>query len=254
MEEVLTELQNAYYETIKELTEGEIVKGKVIGSTTRDVIVDVGYKSEGMIPREEFRGSSIDELGEIDVYVENVEDEEGKIVLSFKKANETKGWQTLVDTYKEKDLVEGTITRRVKGGYMVSTFGVEGFLPQSLASFRNMSPNEIEGNKYYFQIVKMNKAKGNFILSRKDAVRIEREIQRKKIWEELKAGTEVKGKVKSITNFGSFVDLGGVDGLLHIADMSWKRSRILQRLLRLAMRYRLLFWLLTERKEKCLWG
>ena len=223
MDNVSTELRNAYLDSIKELKEGEIVKGKVISVNSQGVIVDVGYKSEGIIPKDEFKGiEDIGQLGEIEVYVDNVEDEEGKIILSYAKAQETKGWQQLAHNYKEGDLVEGIISRQVKGGYMVKVFGVEGFLPQSLSALRG-SDSKTAGSKLHFQIVKMNRVKQNFIVSRKDAIRIERDILRKKMWEELKAGQTRKGKVKSITNFGVFVDLGGVDGLLHIADMSWKK-------------------------------
>lgn len=220
---MVTDLENAYYNSIKELKEGEVVKGKIITVTPKEVIVDVGYKSEGVIPSDEFSGLDVANLGEIEVYVENVEDAEGKIILSFRKAKAKKGWQTLGEDYREGDLVEGTIIRRVRGGYMVNVLGVEGFLPQSLTTFRGTSEDEIIGGKFYFQIAKMHRAKENLILSRKDAVRMERELSRKKIWEAIEPGKIVKGKVKSITNFGAFVDLGGVDGLLHITDMSWKK-------------------------------
>lgn len=223
MEKALTELENAYYDSIKELNEGQIVKGKIVSVSGNEVVVDVGYKSEGMIPRMEFSGIDLDKLKEIEVYVENVENEEGKVVLSFRKAKEAKGWQILGEQHKEGDLVEGVILRKVRGGYMVDVFGVEGFLPQSLSAFRNISESDIIGQKSYLQIVKLSKSKENFILSRKDAMRMEREISRKKIWDEIEAGKVLKGKVKSVTNFGAFIDLGGVDGLLHIADMSWKK-------------------------------
>lgn len=223
MESVSTELANAYYDSIKELKEGEIITGKIIVVNPTEVVVDVGYKSEGVILRDEFKGVDIDSLKEIDVYVDNVEDEEGKIILSFKRAREAKGWLTLAESFKEGDLVDGVVSRKVKGGYIVNVFGVDGFLPQSLSSFRNFSNGEMFGKTFKFQIVKMNKIKGSFIVSRKDAVRAEREVARKKIWEEIKEGEVVKGRVKSITNFGAFIDLGGVDGLLHIADMSWKK-------------------------------
>ncbi len=223
MGSVSTELANAYYDSIKELSEGEIVTGKVIVVNPTEVVIDVGYKSEGIILREEFKGVDIDNLKEIDVYVENVEDEEGKIVLSFKRAREAKGWLTLVNSYKEGDLVEGIVSRKVKGGYIVNVFGVEGFLPMSLSSFRFFDSEQIISKAFKFQIIKMNKIKGSFIVSRKDAVRAEKEVLRKKIWEEIEEGKVRKGRVKSITNFGAFIDLGGVDGLLHIADMSWRK-------------------------------
>jgi len=223
MENVSTELAKAYYDSIKELKEGEIITGKVIVVNPSEVVIDVGYKSEGVILRDEFKGVDIENLKEIDVYVENVEDEDGKIVLSFKRAREAKGWLTLIESFKEGDLVEGIAIRKVKGGYIVNVFGVEGFLPQSLSSFRTFDNEDMIGKTFKFQIIKMNKVKGSFIVSRKDAVRAEREVARKKIWEELKEDEIVKGRVKSITNFGAFIDLGGVDGLLHIADMSWKK-------------------------------
>ncbi len=223
MDNVSTELAKAYYDSIKELKEGDIVKGRIVDMNSTEVIVDVGYKSEGVISHKEFNAVDIDSLGEIDVYVDNVEDEEGKIILSFKKAQEARGWLTLVNSYKEGDLVEGTICRKIKGGYIVSVFGVEGFLPQSISSFKNLANNELMGKSFKFQIVKMNKLKGSFIVSRRDALRAEREVSRKKIWETIEEGKVMKGRVKSITNFGAFIDLGGVDGLLHIADMSWKK-------------------------------
>jgi small subunit ribosomal protein S1 len=223
MENVSEELANAYYDSIKELKEGEVVSGEVVFAGPTEVVVDVGYKSEGTILREEFKGVDIENLKQIDVYVENVEDEEGKIILSFKKAREAKGWLTLGESFKEGDLVEGAVSRKVKGGYIVNIFGVDGFLPQSLSSFRSFENEEVVGKNFKFQIIKMNKIKGSFIVSRKDAVRAEKEVARKKIWEEVEEGKAVKGRVKSITNFGAFIDLGGVDGLLHIADMSWKK-------------------------------
>jgi small subunit ribosomal protein S1 len=219
----IAELENAYYDSIKELKEGEVVRGKIVKVTPKEVIVDVGYKSEGIIARDELEGVDLEKIKEIDVYIENVEDDEGKILISYKKAKEAKGWQKLIGNYKEGDLVEGRVSRKVKGGYMIDIFGVEGFLPQSLSMFKGKPDEEILDKKFYFQIIKMSKAKTNFILSRKDAVKKEKELARKKIWEEIEAGKIMKGKVKSITNFGAFVDLGGVDGLLHIADMSWKK-------------------------------
>ena len=223
MNKVLTELENAYYSSIKEITEGEIIKGEIISVNPTEVIIDVGYKSEGVIPRDEFTGVDIDKLDSIEVYVENVEDEEGKIILSYKRAREMKGWLTLANSYKEGDLVEGIVSRRVKGGYMVNIFGVEGFLPQSLSSFRNFNPEDITNKPFNFQIIKMNKIKGSFVISRREALKIERETNRGQILKEIEEGKLRQGRVKSLTNFGAFIDLGGVDGLLHIADMSWRK-------------------------------
>ena len=224
MDSVTSELTKAYFDSIKELREGELVKGKIIDILKKEVIVDVGYKSEGIVPKDEFANSDDLEKGkEIEVYVSEVEDEEGKIVLSYQRARRLKGWEHLSQNYKEGDLVEGIVKRKVKGGYMVEVFGIEGFLPGSLSTFKSLPDSEYLNQKFYFQIIKINKAKQNFILSRRDALRVERSLQRKKLWGELEAGQIRKGKVKSITNFGAFIDLGGLDGLLHIADMSWKK-------------------------------
>ncbi len=222
MEANSLELENAYFDSIKELKEGEIVKGKIIQVGPKEVIVDVGYKSEGIILKEEFKDLDDLTIGkEVEVYVDNVEDEEGKIVLSYKKAKEAKGWEKLLSQHKEGDLVEGIVSRKVKGGYMVEVYGVEGFLPQSLSTFRGR--DDVVGEKFYFQIIKLSRSRGNFILSRRDAIRKEQELAREKLWSSLEVGKIMKGKVKSITNFGAFIDLGGVDGLLHIGDMSWKK-------------------------------
>ena len=152
-----TELAEAYYASIKEISEGEVSMGKIVSINPSEVIVDVGYKSEGIILQDEFKGVEAKNGDEIDVYVETVEDEDGKIVLSYRKAREARGWHTLANSYKEGDLLEGTVSRKVKGGYMVNVFGVEGFLPQSLSSFRNMNDDEVMAKTFNFQIVKMNK-------------------------------------------------------------------------------------------------
>jgi len=133
------------------------------------------------------------------------------------------GWKVLAENYNEKDLVEGVVSRKVKGGFMVNVFGCDGFLPGSLSTFINTSDDKVLGHKFIFQIVKLSKTKQNFIVSRKDALRIEKEDIKSKLWEEIIAGQTRKGKVKGITDFGAFIDLGGVDGLVHIGDMSWKK-------------------------------
>lgn len=222
------ELQDRYFSLIRDIKNGEILQGKIVEIGNKDVMIDIGYKSEGIIPISEFHGPSNISIGEeIEVIVENVEDEDGRTLVSFNKAQKIKGWKKLSGGYNEGDLVDGRVVKQVKGGYMVDVFGVEGFLPQSLSSFKPMPGKDpidkIIGETFNFQIIKLNKAKQNFILSRKDALKIEREEKRKKVWEEIEVGQLRKGRVKSITNFGAFIDLGGIEGLLHIADMSWKK-------------------------------
>lgn len=221
--EVSAELKEAYYSSIKELRRGQIVKGTIIALTPKEVMIDVGYKSEGIILREEFKGQDLEEGQKIDVSIENVEDDEGRVVLSYKKAREKQGWLTLSTEHKEGDIVEGRFHHEVKGGYIIDVFGAHGFLPRSLSAFRNLSDEEITNNIFKFQIIKISPQKKNFIISRRDAIKFEKEESRKEVWDNIEKGKVVKGKVKSITNFGAFIDLGGVDGLLHIADMSWKK-------------------------------
>ncbi|MFC1703488.1 30S ribosomal protein S1, partial [Candidatus Omnitrophota bacterium] len=156
-------------------------------------------------------------------FVEVKEDDEGRVILSKEKADKLQGWQKIDDNFNEKDLVEGKVRRQVKGGYMVEIFGIEGFLPNSLSFFKGFKTEDIINKIFKFQITKLNKPRRSLILSRKDAIFQEREQTRARLWDELKI-TEVRtGLVKSITDFGAFIDLGGIDGLLHITDMSWSR-------------------------------
>ncbi len=173
------EIQDRYFSLIKSVKNGDLLEGKIVEIGVKDVIVDIGYKSEGIVPIHEFADASVLKVGEqIEVIVENVEDEEGRISISFNKAKKIKGWKKLSGGYNEGDIVEGRVVKQVKGGYMVEVFGVEGFLPQSLSSFKNLVTREgerIVGELFTFQMIKLNRAKQNFILSRKDALTGERE-------------------------------------------------------------------------------
>jgi len=212
-----------YNQSLKDIKEGEIVKGTVVAITTKEALVDIGYKSEGIIPLVEF--SQADELKvgkEIEVLIETKEDDEGRIILSREKAAKLKGWKTIIDSVKEGDLVEGKVIKKVKGGFIINIFDTEAFLPLSLSSFRNMSDHEIFNNTFKFQILKM-KFRKTLIVSRKDALQKEKGEVKEKFWSSLKAKEIRSGVVKGITDFGAFIDLGGVDGLLHITDMSWFR-------------------------------
>lgn len=213
-----------YASTLKNVQEGEIVKGKVVTITNNEVVIDVGYKTEGFIPIEEFRNREELEVGhEVDVLVESVEDEEGRLALSRIKAERVQGWQKMMVDINEGDVVEGRVVKVVKGGYMVDIEGVEGFLPMSLSAFKGYSQEDILSRKYKFQVAKINKQRRNLILSRREVIQKEREETREKVWSNLKKGERRMGTVKGITDFGAFIDLGGVDGLLHITDMSWAR-------------------------------
>ena len=219
-----TLMSEMYNSTLKDIKEGEIVKGLIVTITNKEVVVDIGFKSEGFVPIDEFRDrEELKEDQQIDVFIESIEDEDGRLVLSRTKAEKMKGWQRINDDVNEGDVVEGRVLKKVKGGYIVDIDSVEAFLPLSLSSFRGVSMNEIMGNRYKFQVAKMNKQRRNLILSRRDVVQKEREVVKAKLWEELEKGQKRVGVVKGITDFGAFIDLGGVDGLLHITDMSWSR-------------------------------
>jgi small subunit ribosomal protein S1 len=219
-----TMMTEMYNDTFRDIKEGEIVKGTIAAVNEKEVIVDIGFKSEGFVPIEEFR--NVDNLGagcQIDVLIESIEDDEGRLVLSHQKAEKLQGWMKLGDSINEGDSVEGRIVKQVKGGFIIDVYGIEAFLPMSLSAFKGVSSEEIMTNKYMFQVAKLNKLRRNLILSRREVVQKEREVVRDKLWGELAKGQKRKGTVKGITDFGAFIDLGGVDGLLHITDMSWTR-------------------------------
>lgn len=217
-------LLKLYEESFKDIKEGDIIKGHVIRISPKDVLIDVGYKSEGIVAREEFSSQDHLVIGqEVEVYVDSKEDDSGMIVLSRDKARRLYGWDRINQGFKEGDLVDGTIRKKVKGGFIVDVYGLEGFLPASLAMFKNVSERELFGSSYKFKIVKINNLRKSLIVSRKEAVQKEREDVRVKFWESRNVGDVCSGIVKNITDFGAFIDLGGVDGLLHITDMSWSR-------------------------------
>ena len=221
----MEELSKLYEESLKPLQEGQIVRGRILAVTPTDVLVDVGYKSEGTVSLEEFDNRSALKVGdEVEVLLELVEDDHGLIVLSKRKAERVKGWERLLAETKEGDLVTGKITRKVKGGLMVDVDGVEAFLPASqvfLRGFGNL--DSLLGQSLGVVIIKVHKQRKNIVVSRRDALMRERDQVRQKILEELEVGQVRQGTVKNITDFGAFINLGGVDGLLHITDMSWGR-------------------------------
>ncbi|MCK4860032.1 MAG: 30S ribosomal protein S1 [Candidatus Omnitrophica bacterium] len=220
----LEDLSFLYEQSIKKISEGNIAKGKIISIGKKDVIVDIGYKSEGVISISEFDRENLPEIGEeINVLVESLENDEGMVVISKRKADKIRGWKEIIDNFKEGDTIEGKISRKVKGGLMVDV-GMEAFLPASLVYLHGYGKvDQLIGEKILFKIIKINKPRRNIVVSRKDYLIQEREEKKKKLLSELEEGQTIKGKVKNITDFGVFINLGGVDGLLHITDMSWGR-------------------------------
>lgn len=213
-----------YEKTFNEIQEGRVVKGRVASISSKEVVVDIGFKSEGAIPAHEFDALDSMKVGdEVDVFLERSEDETGAVVLSRRKAEKTQSWERVVDQYKEGDMVEGRVTRKVKGGLMLD-IGVEAFLPASLVFLKGFgSLNSLLGQSVQVKIVKINPGRKNIIVSRKDVLEKEKQESKARLLEELEVGAIRKGVVKNITDFGAFINLGGIDGLLHITDMSWGR-------------------------------
>jgi small subunit ribosomal protein S1 len=214
-----------YDETLSSIEEGEIVKARVLRVTDAAVILDVGFKSEGAIPRDEFRDPDQLQPGdEVEVFLENLEDAEGVVVLSKKKADFLRVWEKIKQAYEENDKVPGMLTRKIKGGVTVDLMGVDAFLPGSQIALRRV-PNieDLIGQTFEFKIIKLNKRRRNIVVSRRVILEEERETKREQLVKELLVGQVRKGVVKNVTDFGAFIDLGGLDGLLHITDMSWGR-------------------------------
>ncbi|MBP7217019.1 MAG: 30S ribosomal protein S1 [Candidatus Omnitrophica bacterium] len=216
-------MEELYNQSIKIVREGEIVTGKVVALTQKDALVDVGFKSEGIVSISEFSPQDLQIGRELEFLVESVEDDKGMIVLSRDKAIRIQGWDKIVRNSKEGDLVEGRITKKVKGGFLAEVMGIEGFLPASLSMFKGVAEKDIMHKMYKFKIVKINNLRRSIILSRREAIQKEKEENKVRLLQELKIGGVFPGLVKAITDFGVFVDLGGIDGLLHITDLSWSK-------------------------------
>src|SRR5580692_6956171 len=208
----------------KLVTQGEIVKGIIIEVRPKEVLVDIGYKSEGMVPANEFLEPDAMKLGsEIDVLIEKLENKEGTVVLSHEKAEFKKNWERILSICNEGGRVMGKVKSVVKGGLIVNV-GVEAFLPSSqidMTTPKNLQ--QFVGNSYEFKVVKINQERQNIVLSRRELIEAERNDKRSKLLSEMVPGDIRKGTVKNITDFGAFIDLNGLDGLLHITDMSWGR-------------------------------
>ncbi|MGZ8379451.1 MAG: 30S ribosomal protein S1, partial [Gemmatirosa sp.] len=214
-----------YNGTLASIEEGEIVKSRVLEIRENMVVLDIGFKSEGTIPLEEFKDMPDLKPGdEVEVLLEHLEDAEGSVVLSKKKADFMRVWERIRLAYENDEPVTGTLVKKIKGGVVVDLMGVDAFLPGSQIALRRV-PNidELLGQTYDFKIIKLNKRRRNIVVSRRVILEQERAGKREKLMKELEKDQVRKGVVKNITDFGAFIDLGGVDGLLHITDMSWGR-------------------------------
>ncbi len=221
------EMVDMYDSTIKNIKEGEIVQGTVIGVSRDDVIVDVGFKSEGIIPMAEFQEPLTLKNGdEIEVFLEQMEDGNGNLVLSKQKADFMRVWDKIREVHDSGEKIEGRVVRRIKGGLVVDVMGVDAFLPGSQVALRQVADfDALIGQDMQLKIIKLNKARRNIVVSRRTVLEEKREKMRSELLSEIAVGQVRQGIVKNITDFGVFIDLGGVDGLLHITDMSWGRIR-----------------------------
>ena len=225
IEEVPQEEQDRYLSTFSEINEREIVTGRVIGMNEKEILIDIGFKSEGVILRNEFTEENLPEVGEkLDVYLERMEDESGKTVLSKEKADFLRRWTELRNNHETGEIISGRIIRRIKGGMIVDLNGVQAFLPGSQIDIRPVK----DFDKYIdsdidLRVVKFNEFRKNVVVSHKAILEESMAEQRDELFKKLEVGSVMEGRVKNITDFGVFIDLGGIDGLLHITDLSWGR-------------------------------
>jgi small subunit ribosomal protein S1 len=220
----MAQMQELLAKSFRDFREGSIVKGRVLEIRPREVLVDIGYKSEGVIPSAEFDNIDTLEVGdEVDVLLERLENDEGMVVLSKEKAAYRQNWNKIASVFQGDGLIKGKVKSVVKGGLMVN-IGVEAFLPASQIDI--VPPKDLQqfvGNTYDFKIVKINDDRRNVVLSRREIIEQERSEKRQKFLESVNLGDRVVGTVKNLTDFGAFIDLDGMDGLLHITDMTWGR-------------------------------
>src|SRR5215470_16538783 len=247
----MTEMQELIAKSLRDFKEGSIVKGRILEIRPREVLVDIGYKSEGVIPASEFDDMNEVEVGdEVEVLLEKLENEDGMIVLSKEKAAHKQNWDKIVKVFEGDGLIKGKVKAVVKGGLTVN-IGVEAFLPGSQIDI--VPPKDLQqfvGNTYDFKIVKINDERKNVVLSRREIIEQERAEKRSRFLETVKVGDTVKGVVKNLTDFGAFIDLDGMDGLLHITDMTWGRLTHPSELLKIGQEIDVVVLDINKEKER----
>ena len=223
--EIDIELENKYSSTFGDISEHSLIEGRVVGMNDRDVLIDIGFKSEGIIDRSEFNEDDLPKIGDqVEVYLEFIEDASGNTILSKEKADFMRRWKELKDAFENETTISGTIVRRIKGGLIVDLGVVQAFLPGSQVDVRPIQDFDIYLDKEIeIRIVKFNESRKNIVVSHKIILEDSLKEQREALFKELEVGSILEGRVKNITDFGVFIDLGGIDGLLHITDLSWGR-------------------------------
>ena len=224
-EQSLAQQEEAYEKSLTGVNDHDVVEGTVISVNKREVVVNIGYKSDGIIPISEFRYNPDIAVGDtVEVYIENQEDKKGQLILSHKKARATKSWERVNAALENEEIIKGFVKCRTKGGMIVDVFGIEAFLPGSQIDVKPIRDYDVfVGKTMEFKIVKINQEYRNVVVSHKALIEAELEAQKKEIISKLEKGQVLEGTVKNITSYGVFIDLGGVDGLVHITDLSWGR-------------------------------
>ncbi len=219
------ELVKTYDDTLGAMKDKEVVMGTVTAMNKREVVVNIGYKSDGVVPMSEFRYNPDLKVGdEVEVYVENQEDKKGQLILSHKKARSARSWERITDAFERDEILKGYVRGRTKGGMIVDIYGIDTFLPGSQIDVKPIRDYDVfVGKTMEFKVVKINKEYRNVVVSHKALIEAELEQQKREIISKLEKGQVLEGTVKNITSYGVFVDLGGVDGLVHITDLSWGR-------------------------------
>ncbi|MFO7878577.1 MAG: S1 RNA-binding domain-containing protein, partial [Bacteroidales bacterium] len=224
-DEKIDELEKVYDDTLSTITENEVIDGTVVSVGKREVVVNIGYKSEAVVSASEFRYNEDLKPGDkVEVMVETLEDPTGQLLLSHKKARSLRSWERVNSSYANDEIIKGYIKCRTKGGMIVDVFGIEAFLPGSQIDVKPIRDyDQYVGKTMEFKVVKINQEYKNVVVSHKALIEAELEAQKKEIIAKLEKGQVLEGTVKNITSYGVFVDLGGVDGLIHITDLSWGR-------------------------------
>src|SRR6202162_3716076 len=247
----MVHMQDVMSKPMPDFREGSIVKGRILEIRPREVLVDIGYKSEGVIPSSEFEDIQSLKVGdEVDVLLERLENDEGMVVLSKEKAAYRQNWNKITSVFEGDGLIKGKVKSVVKGGLMVN-IGVEAFLPASQIDI--VPPKDLQqfvGNTYDFKIVKINDERKNVVLSRREIIEQERAEKRSRFLESVQVGNTVKGTVKNLTDFGAFIDLDGMDGLLHITDMTWGRLTHPSELLKIGQEVDVVVLDINKEKER----
>jgi small subunit ribosomal protein S1 len=221
------ELRRVYEESIRDFQTDTIIRGRIVGVVGDDVLVDIGYKSEGVVPKTDFaEGDPIQRGAEIEVLLESIEGDSGMVSLSKSKADKIRGWERIITQNKEGDVLKGRVVRKIKGGLLVEVGGVPVFLPASQVDIRKVEDIGVFlGQEIECKILKIDEKRMNVIVSRRKLLEEQRDARRRRVFETLAEGDVIEGEVRNIADFGVFVDVGGVDGLLHITDLSWGRVR-----------------------------